>query len=357
MNDIINVGIVGLGGGGRAQIDYFYSIEGVEVKALCDIHSNVLKSVVREKQLKDVFTTTNYNELVSRKDIDVISICSPDQFHAEYSIKALYTGKHVLCEKPMATSLEECGQLINAVEKTGLIFATQHQMRFVPLFSKIKSIIDSGELGDIFVLEGDYLHDLTERAREFDSWRLDPANYHPPLLGAGCHFVDLFRWYSSSKVNQIFCYANHIAFRDYPEADCVVTIFKFDNGCIGKITTAFGCKRPLSHPVHVYGTKGTISNNLLYKGHQLDRIIYEPPLGKRKKLACWILRRLDVTYEEYPFPLYEHKIACINSLTDFINAIRKGSKPLVDVYEGAKTVAVCIAGTQSYRQNRPVEVT
>jgi len=353
----INVAIVGVGGAGQAHIDYFNSIEGVNVKALLDPQKDLLEKVVQRKNLNDIFITAQYDQILELKDINVISICSPDQTHFEYSSKALYAGKHVLCEKPMVTSISECEQLINIVEKTGLVFTVQHQMRFVPLFSTIESIICSGQIGLPFVLEADYLHDLRKRANQYDSWRLDPANYHPPFLGGGCHFIDLFRWYTKSEVKEIFSYANNLSFKEYPEADTVMTILKFENNCIGKILTSFACKRPMDFPIKIYGTKGTLVNNLMFIDNQIKKIIYEPPIGKKAKLILWMLQYLNVPYKEFPFDLYEHKLACRNSVLDFITAVRTGRKPLVDVYEGAKTVIVCVAGTESYRKNKPVQIT
>lgn len=357
MSNNIKVGIVGLGGGGRAHIDYFREIKGVQLEGLCDVKNEALKEVVQNYKLEDIFTTTNYDDLLARKDIDVISICNPDPYHADCCVKALYAGKHVLCEKPMVTSIEECNQVIKAVEDTGLVFAVQHQMRFVPFFSGIKSIIDSGEIGDIFVLEADYLHNLMERARRYDPWRLKPGNYHPPLLGAGCHFVDLFRWYNPSGVKEVFSYANHISFKDWPGEDCVMTLIKFNDGCIGKILTTFGCRRPMGHPIRVYGTKGTLVDNMLFEDRGLKKLIYDPPLDKRERLISWALNNVADRYEQYPFSLYEHELACINSIRNFFESIQKGTKPLIDVYEGAQTVAVCVAGGMSYQKKKPVEIT
>lgn len=354
--EALNVGIVSVGGGGRAQIGYFNSIRGVRVTALYDPRPELLERAVKEEGLENVYSTTDHDDFLSQKSMDIISVCAPDQFHAKYCIEALASGRHVLCEKPMVITYEECDDLIAAVEKTGLVFAVQHQMRFVPLFAKIKSIVDSGEIGDLFALEADYLHDLTERASRYDPWRLDPGNYHPPLLGAGCHFVDLFRWYTGSaiEVQEVFSYANHMTFEAYPEADCVMTMMRFQDGCVGKILTSFGCKRPADHPIAVYGSKGTLVNNLLFKGHRLDRVIHEPPLPKRARLVSWLLQHVGIEYREYPYSVYEHQVGCRNSILNFIDCIRHGGKPLVDAHEGAKTVKACLAGTQSYRLGRPV---
>ncbi len=103
----INIGIVGVGGGGRAQIDYFKSIKGVQIKGLFDVKPMIIEDAIKQKNLKDVFVTTDYNDFLKQKDINAVSICSPDQTHCEYSTKALYAGKNVLCEKPMVTSLDE----------------------------------------------------------------------------------------------------------------------------------------------------------------------------------------------------------------------------------------------------------
>src|SRR5699024_7116635 len=98
----------------------------------------------------DARAYTDYKELIADDAIDVISVCLPNNLHAPVSIDSLNAGKHVLCEKPMATSREEAEQMIEAAEKNGKKLMIAHNQRFVSSHEKAKAMIESGEIGKIY---------------------------------------------------------------------------------------------------------------------------------------------------------------------------------------------------------------
>jgi len=97
--------------------------------------------------------------LINIKDIEIISVASPDFFHREHSVSALLSGKNVLCEKPLALNLEDCIEIIKAVKKSGKKFMIGQVCRFAPGFVLTKEIIESGEIGELFFVESEYAHD------------------------------------------------------------------------------------------------------------------------------------------------------------------------------------------------------
>jgi predicted dehydrogenase len=261
-------------------------------------------------------------------------------------------------------------------------------MRFVPLHQRIQSLVATGALGALSYLEGYYVHDLTHRAFVNDRWREDENA--TPLVYSGCHFVDLLRWLAGEEIVEVFAAAGHRAFPEYPESDLNLVTLRFASGAIGKVVVAFGEPGPQDHTVRVSGRDASVRGNLLYRrdgrlGEVLHRpMIVQRPLLKgagktggqslyrqlRTNLPPYVMartvemlrllaRRPDAEYgaANYPVRLYEHSLACVGAIEDFIGAIRERRQPLCSIDEAGRTVLACLAGVESYRTNLPVAVT
>ena len=260
-------------------------------------------------------------------------------------------------------------------------------MRFVPLFQKVKAVMTAKELGVVSYLEGYYVHNLTQRAFVNDDWRRrDNAT---PLVYSGCHFVDLLRWLADEDVVEVFAAANNLAFPEYPESDFNLVTLRFNSGVIGKVVVAFGAAGPQDHSLRIYGNRRSVDNNMMFNdAFGWERILHEPiviqkPLlahpvksyhydylrQLRSNLPAWLMgkiflatrflaRRPNNEYggRYYPLRLYEHALACVTAIEDFIAAIHEKREPLCTVDEASKTVLACLAGVESYRTNRPVRV-
>jgi predicted dehydrogenase len=324
---VVKTAIIGVGGGGAAHIRYMRNIEGCEVKKVFDIKDASLERVKRQYGTPG---TTDLREILDDREITAVSVCVPDMFHAEYCVRALEAGKHVICEKPLADSWENCAKIINAVQATGMIFAVQHQMRFLKWSKLAKRLVDDGELGRLYAIEGDYVHDMTTRASLYDDWRMKKETAQNIVTGGSSHMMDLMR-YLAGEVEEVFAYANHIAFPAYPVEDCAMILLRFRSGVIGRHLVALGCKRPGEFPLVVMGTKGTLKSN---------------------KLFLEDMRTAD--YMELPGYYYDHERACTDSIADFIDKVKNGGKPLVDVFESSKAVKICLAAIESYRTGKPV---
>jgi predicted dehydrogenase len=379
----LRVGIIGFGGAGTAHAGYFSCIPGCVVKKIYNPKLEGLESAQKLFPYAERHTDLDH----FWADLDVVSICTPDSTHADYLVTALAHHLHVLCEKPLTDSEEGMRKIKTAVAKTDRVVACLHQMRFVPLFRKVKALLDAKELGAISYMEGYYVHNLVHRAFAYDDWRRrDNAT---PLVYSGCHFVDLLRWFANEEIVEVFAAANNIAFPEYPESDFNLAVLRFKSGVVGKVVVAFGTAGPQDHSIRIYGDRCSIDNNTLFNdAGAWERILHEPIIIQkpllahpikgshrsyarqlRSNLPAWLLgkiflaarflaRRPNDEYggRYYPVRLYEHALACVYGIEDFVQAIRQKRAPLCTVDEASKTVLACLAGVESYRNNHPVRV-
>ncbi len=380
MGTDLSIGIIGFGGAGLAHAGHFHAIEGCRVRAVYDPKPGGRDRAAQ--QLKDVTITDDLDRFL-RSEIDAVSVCSPNRLHAEHVTASLAAGKHVLCEKPLADSIEGCGRILQAQkDHPDRVLAVQHQMRFLPLHIRMKELIAAGALGAVSYIEGYYVHNLTERAAQYDPWRFEDDS--SPLVCGGCHFVDLLRWLLANEVEEVMGMANHTTFPECPESDLNVILLRFTSGVIGKVVVALGAGRPQDHSVRVYGSDRCIENNLLFDRQGSFQVLARPFIPKdshwrQPLLRAWIggwgrqrgvvllarafeaLMRLAPRAGEhaiatYPLRMYEHGFAVRQALQDFVGAIRTGSRPRCTAADAARSVAVCLAGVEAYRCGRTVAV-
>jgi predicted dehydrogenase len=351
----INVAIVSTGGAGRAHISRFNKNIKSCVKAIFDIKKENLNSFSWIKK-NGGYITTDFNKIITDDSIDLISICSPDYSHFDYALAAINAGKHVLVEKPMVTSIEQCQKLSYAISNHDTIFAVHHQMRYVPCFMSAKMSVINGDIGMPIILEADYVHDMRERASLYDDWRLDSKNFQKVVLGMSSHTIDLARWILNDEVNQVFSYANHNGWTEYPDVDTVMTLLKFNRGTICKIMSTVACQRPQLNSLVIYGNKGSIINNLVIDKKGPSKLIHTPKNIKIKILSKLLLGTRSKLIQNIPFSMYEHEIACKSLIDDLLNHILEGTDFPVNFSEGAYTTQICLASIESYEKGVPIMV-
>ena len=263
-----------------------------------------------------------YPEIFDDKSIDLISIHTSDNRHKEPFIRAVESGFHVFVEKPMADKEEDILQMAKCAARGDKVYAVGHVLRFDEYFQGVKKIISDGILGDIFYVECDYIHDLRYQA-ELEAWKLTDEI---PVLGGGCHPIDLLRWYAGD-IAEVASFSNKIAFQAMKHDSSMVTILKFKSGCIGKVTSLYGCvsQMPERYNLNVYGTKGTIVRSKLC----LDGFGHN-----------WMDIAVSTDYSHDYMPEIDHVLDCII----------KGKSALVTPYEAYQT---CMAGL--YAEKSAVE--
>lgn len=142
---MIKVGIIGFGFMGRIHYNCWKAVEGAEIKAICSANPNLVDEIDFDRM--EVYS--DFDEMIKKANLDAISITLPTFLHKDFSIKALNTGLHVLCEKPMALNSVDCEEMKVAAESTGKLLQIGHCIRFWPEYVKAKEIIDSGKYGKV----------------------------------------------------------------------------------------------------------------------------------------------------------------------------------------------------------------
>jgi len=328
----LKVGTIGLRAGHPRQWE---GSSLVETYGVCDTDEALLRSVARECGAQ--VASTDYRDLVSCPEIDIVFVASPDQWHCEQACAALRAGKHVLCEKPMVMTLEECELVVRTVDETGAKFLVGQVCRFAPGFVMAKRLIVEGLIGDLFFLESEYAHDYTH-IKGVGGWRVDPVRVRHPFLGGACHAVDLLRWIGGD-VAEVFAYANRKVLTDWPVDDCTIATMKFARGgVLGKVFCGIGVKRPYTMRSVFYGTRGTIIADNTSPEIQ---VASEKAFGHQRFAAV-------------PVDVASHnKRAEMDALA---RAILDHTEVELDEREGARTVATCLAAVESAATGKPVAV-
>lgn len=253
---IINVGVVGLGQG-RSHLAAFQALDGSRVLAVADLQPEIRQAVATDCGVERRYDTLE--ALLDDREIDLVVIATPDHLHGQHVIQALEAGKHVLSEIPMATSIAECQAIIDITDRTGLKYQMGNQVRYAYCLQDIHGLIRSGDLGEIFYGEGEYLHNLKELITNKgpDHWRLAPAVPQTTLLGGGLHALDTLRWLMGVRFTHVSAFHSTQVTDWGGTTHTTVAIYKASNGATAKITTAYGMVRPYCLYYAVYGSEGS----------------------------------------------------------------------------------------------------
>lgn len=189
----IKVGIVGCGFiANRKHLPMLAQHADVEVVAFCDIIKERAVASAKQFGAPDAKVYLDYREVIAREDIDVVHVCTPNSSHSEITVAALNSGKHVMCEKPMAINSAEAKAMLDAAKATGKKLTIGYQNRFRSDSQFIKGICDKGELGDIYLGKA-----FATRRRGVPIWGVfmnKALQGGGPLIDLGTHALDLTLW-------------------------------------------------------------------------------------------------------------------------------------------------------------------
>ena len=202
---MIRVGLVGIGGMGRVHFGCHNNNPDVRLAAICDVDDrklagdwstiglNVDTSKSGQVDLSALKTYKDYHDLAADPDIDMIDVCTPTPFHAPVAIAGLQGGKHVLCEKPMAVTSDECGAMSRAARESGKQLMIAHCLRFWPHYQKAHDLMQSGEYGKVLYAR---FHRSSATPRwSWHDWMRTPSMSGGCVLDMHIHDADTALWW------------------------------------------------------------------------------------------------------------------------------------------------------------------
>ena len=327
MSKKVRFAVVGLAGLGRRHIDGILKNSDIaELVYLCD---NCEEAAERFSKEYGVPYYTDFYEMLKAGGFDCVCLVTPDQIHREHAVAACEAGYHVLCEKPLAQSMDDCRAMAEAAEKSGVKFMTGQVCRKDPPYIEAKRMIDRGEIGELFYVESEYAHDYQFLK---PLWRKDPVNLRYSIVGGGCHAIDLLRWIAGDP-EKVMALSNRKVLTDWPVDDCTVAIMQFPGNVVGKVFCGIGVKRDYTMRTCLYGTKGTI---ILDNRRGVFNLYRHAVTDNGKHL--YPMDNVDVKS-------VDHNVA--DEIKDIALSIINNTPLECDVYEGAKTVAVGLAAVES----------
>ena len=322
----LNIGIIGCGRIGNRHAKHISNYGNLI--AVCDINSEKRKSLSEEY---DCDSFSSIDELLnSGLDIDVVAICTPNGLHAEHSIKSLNSGFHVLCEKPLGISVDECGEMLKAAEKNNKRLFAIKQNRFNPPVAAVKSAIDEGKLGKILSVQ---LSCFWNRNEDYyrNSWKGTMDLDGGTLYTQYSHFVDLLYW-MVGDVRKAYGFSRNNMHQDIIEFDdSGVVALEFHSGAIGTINytvNSFG--KNMEGSLTIFGEKGTVKiggqylNELEYQNIQ-DFEIKDLPTGNTAN-----------NYGNYQGSMSNHDKVYEN----LVDVLQNGGSISANAFEGLKTVEI-----------------
>ena len=263
----IRFAIIGCGRIAQRHAEHINKI-GVLV-AVCDIVPEKATALGDKYQAKAYGTVEELFQ--TETAIDVVSVCSPNGLHAVHSIAALRSGFHVLCEKPMALSVQDCGEMIKEAEKANRRLFIVKQNRFNPPVAAVKQLIDEGRLGKIYSVQ---LNCFWNRNNEYyaNSWKGTKELDGGTLFTQFSHFVDLLYWMIGDvkEVNAYIANYHHKNIIEFEDTG-IVTV-KFYNGSIGTINYSVNSfDKNMEGSLTLFAEKGTIKIG----GQYLNELEYQ----------------------------------------------------------------------------------
>jgi len=336
---VYKTGVIALGMG-DSWAKAAHTLDNTKLTMVYDLNFEMNRRIDKEFYKNSGAIIAKCEDEIYKAGLDIIIVASPDHFHAEQSIKALKSGAHVVCEKPLAPTVADCKRIIKAVKQSGKFFMTGQVCRYAPGFVLAKRLVDDGRIGEIAFMESEYVHDYTH-ATGIDNWRKDPKIKREGIIGGGCHAMDLVRWMVGNP-REVCCYSNNKLMADcaWPTADTGIIIGKFPNNVIGKIFISVGAKRPYTMRTVIYGTKGTII---------CDNTSDHIRIFEQKNI-----KETGSSFATIPVNIASHNVT--EELKEFVSYLDKNKQSPTDVYEGTRTVAFGEAALRSAKAGQPVKV-
>jgi UDP-N-acetylglucosamine 3-dehydrogenase len=336
----LKVGVIGCGSIARKRhlIEYDAN-QNAEIVAVCDIIPDRAEETVGQYGAQ---AFTDYKELLAIEEIDVISVCLPNSLHAPVSIDALNAGKHVLCEKPMATSKEEANGMIEAAERNQKTLMIAHNQRFVSSHQRAKQLIESGEIGKIYSFRTTFGHGGPE------GWSIDGKtswffNKEKAFIGAlgdlGVHKADLMR-YLLGEIVEVGAFVDTSAKENTDVDDNAVCVVKTESGVIGTLAASWS---------YVSGDNSTV----IYGENTVLRLEDDPDYS----LIVQYKNGEVIKYELDKIQTNEAGGQTSSHVIDhFVDSIINNKAPLITGEEGKRSLEVILAALESNTNNQFVQI-
>ncbi|MEM9480138.1 MAG: Gfo/Idh/MocA family oxidoreductase [Verrucomicrobiota bacterium] len=341
----IRFGLIGYGAWGGHHAKAIDEVEGAELVAIA-ARSEESQKRARE-DFPDAFVTGDYHEFVTREDVDVVDIVLPTHLHLEACLTAIEAKKHVLLEKPMAATIDDCHRIVSAAAEAGITLAVGHELRLSSQWGTLKEMVDHGDVGEVRYV-------LVELSRKpyrhgAEGWRYDLDRVGNWILEEPIHFFDLARWYlsGSGEPSNVYSTANACDASRPDLHDNFSAVMKYENGSYAVVSQTLAAFEH-HQTVKVVGTDGA-----LWAGWSgaMDRT-------ERPEFFLKAMRGRDGEVETIDLDrpsgeLFELRV----EVARVAAAVRNGEPVPATGLDGLWSAGMCLAAVKSLQSGQPHDLT
>lgn len=351
---MINVAIVGTGGIANMHVHGLLEFkERCRIVALCDIYPEKAEAMKEKYALNDAKVFASHEDMLSSGvKIDVVHVCTPPYVHASISIDCMNAGINVLCEKPMAASLEECDRMLEAEKKNNVTLGIIAQNRFRNGVYKLKKLADSGLAGKICLARvnsewwrGHSYYDLWWRG----TWEKEGGG---PTLNHAVHHIDMLNWIEDRSPIEATAVLANVMHDNAEVEDLSLACLKYEDGTVAEVLSSV-----ISHGEE----QGIILQCADAKISMPWDVKAEVAMENgfpRDERNTELLKKINEYYDSIPDLKYEGHTGEIDN---YLTAIEKGEKPLITGVDGRRTIelitSIFAAGFEKKTISLPIDET
>ena len=334
---MLKCGVIGAGIMGKLHLKACAQFPYAQPVAVCDVNEERAREAAEEF---DVKAYTDYTDMIAETDMDVIHITTPDFAHRDPVLKSLQSGRHVLVEKPMATTMEDAKVIAEAARAADGKFMVNFSNRWNPPHHNTKKAINEGEFGE---LKHAYarLSNTIYVPTQMLSW----ASKSSPTMFLLPHMVDLVRWFFSSEAHTVYAVKTEGVLKSIgiDTHDTMTAVVKFDNGAVACFETSWILPESLpyivDHYVKIIGSKGIMYADLREHGGQKFADNAEYP-------RCFASETMYGYGKGFPY----------DSIYHFLECIIEDREPINNETDGLMNTAILCAILNSAEKEEPVKI-
>lgn len=338
----VRFGIIGYGAIGPRHKEKIEAIAEAELVAVCDTEKQKLTSF----NGNGVKVFQDYKEMLELKELDVVSICTPNYLHAEMTTLALKKGKHVLCEKPMALTSRECKLMVHTALRENKKLFIVKQNRYNPPVIVVKDLIEQKKIGKIFYIVANCFWNRNNGYYKDSTWKGKKKKDGGALFTQFSHFIDLILFFGGN-VESVYTVANNFNHPEIEIEDTGTVTLRFNDGVIGTVNyTNNAYKKNMEGSITIFAEKGTIKIG----GQYLNELEYQ-------MIEDIEIKDLEISAKPNEYGTYQGTMSNHDKVYEnVVDSLTNGGKVAVSGIEGMWTTEVIEAAYKSLERGEKVSM-
>jgi predicted dehydrogenase len=340
----VGVGIIGSRFIAELHAEAFQRVAGAQVVAVASPTEAHVRAFAERHRVPRWFT--NYHDLLNLPEVQVVTLCLPNQLHCQATLDAARAGKHVICEKPLCVTLQEADRMIAACRQAGVKLMYAEELCFTPKYVRAKQLVDEGALGQVYLVKQSEKH-----SGPHADWFWDVSQSGGGvLLDMGCHGIEFARWIlGRPPARSVYAQCNTFVHQARTRGDDnAIVLIEFEGGALALLEESWTRPGGMDDRAEIYGSHGVTYADLLH-GSALETysdVGYGYAVEKAPSTRGWTFTMYEELWN-YGFP---------QEMEHFVNCVRHDTPPAVTGEDGRAVLEIILAAYASAGSGRKIAV-